>query len=108
MLKKCSKIKKKTFKFNQVQGWYYRQWNLYCAVRARENHTGGGDGDDFKIKLLEPDGEEDDEDGEGSSNGVKDEKSTDVKRSGNGGSKYYSSAQLDRFAQSVYCQDALR
>lgn len=96
------KKEKKTFEFGQCQRWYYRQWNLYCAVRAREKHTGGGDGDEFKIKLLE--GNDNDNDNDNDEETVKDEDGNTGKKGGNGGSRYFSSAQLDRFAQSLYYQ----
>ena len=39
----------KTKTTEQVRQWYSRTWTLYCAVRLRQEHTGGGDGDQFRI-----------------------------------------------------------
>lgn len=35
----------------QIKNCYYRLWGKYLACRARDKHTGGGDGDDRSITL---------------------------------------------------------
>lgn len=106
------KDRKKTLTAEQISSWYKRRWRLYCAVRARQNHTGGCDGDEFRVTI------EDDEDGTNGEDTPTEEREasaapkeeendslpTENKKKGAKFSAKFSAAQMDKFEQSELYQ----
>lgn len=94
----------------QVRQWYNRLWALFAAVRLRQQHTGGGDGDTFKIDnsgLVLMDDGDDTEDVEAESTtrdqtDAKDAAAADSRKSTKKGQ--FSKAQLDAFEDSTLYQ----
>ncbi|EJD02843.1 uncharacterized protein FOMMEDRAFT_156200 [Fomitiporia mediterranea MF3/22] len=78
----------------QVRSCWNRTFALYAAVVARQEHTGGGDGDEFKLDQLDLSQVQIEDEGE----------SKRKKRGRSKSAPQFSEAQLDAFEQSELFQ----